>query len=562
MPNKPYSIFNLGLDAAMNRSMSLLAYQPEDTTTPVGALAMVIPSSLRAEDVTAGEIPQTLFYAKQSFADTVSGMRQGFDPVDGLYKWIIGNSTNSVDFNVTSSGVLTITGAITATSGAIGGFDIGTDYIRDVANSFGLASTVTAGDDVRFWAGDTFTNRATAPFRITEAGVIVATSATITGTITTSALTATGGTIAAFTIAAATIAATNLTLTSGAANVANISVGTGSTLGGMNAGNASGDIAFWAGDTYANRATAAFRVTLGGAVTMTSATITGSTIGDLQTFTSNGTWTKPAGAQLVLVTCIGAGGGGGGGIVADAGGSGGGGGAYIQKVFKASDFAATVSVTVGTGGTGGLGGPNNGVAGGSSSFGSHLVVFGGGGGALGALTNSGGGGGGWAGVGAVGGVAGASSLGGSTATTAGTNGLSGQGAGGVTAAAGRAAEYGGGGGGGEGSTNSGGGSLFGAPGGGGGGSVAGAGAAGGNIQSYSSGGGGAGGSGGNPGSNGTAGTAGDIGTGGGGGGAGSGGGNGGTGGAGGAPGGGGGGGGGVSGIGGAGGRGEVRVYTI
>lgn len=69
-------------------------------------------------------------------------------------------------------GILTILGSITADSGMIGGFNIGSDYIRDVANSFGLASTVTGGDDIRFWAGDTFANRATAPFRISEAGVL------------------------------------------------------------------------------------------------------------------------------------------------------------------------------------------------------------------------------------------------------------------------------------------------------------------------------------------------------------------------------------------------------
>lgn len=65
---------------------------------------------------------------------------------------------------------LAVTGIITATSGTIGGFDIGADYIRDTANSFGLASTVTGVADVRFWAGDTFANRATAPVRIKENG--------------------------------------------------------------------------------------------------------------------------------------------------------------------------------------------------------------------------------------------------------------------------------------------------------------------------------------------------------------------------------------------------------
>lgn len=81
---------------------------------------------------------------------------------------------------------LTITGIINATSGTIGGFDIGADYIRDVANSFGLASTITGANDVRFWAGETFANRAIAPFRIYENGEVrlgnaFGTSLTLTG---------------------------------------------------------------------------------------------------------------------------------------------------------------------------------------------------------------------------------------------------------------------------------------------------------------------------------------------------------------------------------------------
>lgn len=87
------------------------------------------------------------------------------------------------------SATLTITGTIVATSGTIGGFDIGADYIRDAANSFGLASTVTGGDDVRFWAGNTFANRAVAPFRVTEAGILNV------NTITSTGITITGGTL-------------------------------------------------------------------------------------------------------------------------------------------------------------------------------------------------------------------------------------------------------------------------------------------------------------------------------------------------------------------------------
>lgn len=69
-----------------------------------------------------------------------------------------------------------INGEFFADSGEIGGFVIGADYLRDAADSMGLASVVTGGDDVRFWAGATFANRASAPFRVTEAGVVYATS--------------------------------------------------------------------------------------------------------------------------------------------------------------------------------------------------------------------------------------------------------------------------------------------------------------------------------------------------------------------------------------------------
>jgi len=100
--------------------------------------------------------------------------------------WLGAATFATAPFSVSNAGALiatgvTVTGSITATSGAIGGFDIGADYIRDVANSMGMASTVTAGDDVRFWAGDTYANRATAPFRVTEAGAVTGSSVTITG---------------------------------------------------------------------------------------------------------------------------------------------------------------------------------------------------------------------------------------------------------------------------------------------------------------------------------------------------------------------------------------------
>ena len=84
------------------------------------------------------------------------------------YRFFIGDADSQ--YMTYANGVLTINGSITATSGTIGGFVIGADYIRDAANTFGLASTVTGGNDVRFWAGDTFANRAIAPARILENG--------------------------------------------------------------------------------------------------------------------------------------------------------------------------------------------------------------------------------------------------------------------------------------------------------------------------------------------------------------------------------------------------------
>lgn len=103
------------------------------------------------------------------------------------YKFSIGNATKSLKWDWTD---LTVTGIVNATGGAIGWFDIGSDYLRDTNNSFGFASTVTWGDDVRFWAWSLFADRASAPFRITESWVLVATSWTIGGsTLSWSAIT-------------------------------------------------------------------------------------------------------------------------------------------------------------------------------------------------------------------------------------------------------------------------------------------------------------------------------------------------------------------------------------
>lgn len=113
---------------------------------------------------------------KVAFADTNDGFWLGID--QGVAKFSIGSPSSFLSWD---GSTLTVTGTLVATTGTIGGFSIGADYIRDTANSMGLASTVTGGDDVRFWAGDSFANRATAPFRVTEAGAVTGSSITITG---------------------------------------------------------------------------------------------------------------------------------------------------------------------------------------------------------------------------------------------------------------------------------------------------------------------------------------------------------------------------------------------
>lgn len=132
---------------------------------------------------------------------------------------------------------------------------------------------------------------------------------------------------------------------------------------------------------------------------------------DVQQFTSNDTWTKPSSGTLAYVIAWGAGGSGGRGGTAPRAGGGGGGGARIERILLLSDLSATEVVTIGVGGSARSSPNTTGIAGGNTSFGSHLTAYGGGGGggAPGSDDGSaGGGGGGWASAGGTGSNNGAS----------------------------------------------------------------------------------------------------------------------------------------------------------
>jgi len=120
-------------------------------------------------------------------------------------------------------------------------------------------------------------------------------------------------------------------------------------------------------------------------------------------FTSSGTWKKPSGHNRAKLYVLGGGGGGGAGgqftCLSGGGGGGGGGGApgvYRMLYVGLDGVGDSVPVIVGTGGDGGTGLRQNGVRGGTSSFGvsgSSLWVYaGGGGGGGGAVASSGSGG--------------------------------------------------------------------------------------------------------------------------------------------------------------------------
>lgn len=155
----------------------------------------------------------------------------------------IGDSGNINGWTFTAGSKFGVTknGAMYATSGKIGGFNIDSTYLQSSDKTVGLSASAS---DWAFWAGGAGTD--TAKFRVNHAGKLWASNATIAGNIT-----ATSGKIGKYNI-------TNNYLISGS----------GSTCTGMG-----GDQAFWAGSDDSSKAP--FRVGYNGKLWASNATISG-----------------------------------------------------------------------------------------------------------------------------------------------------------------------------------------------------------------------------------------------------------------------------------------------
>lgn len=157
----------------------------------------------------------------------------------------------------TISGGLIETGAVTADkisvtdlyalNATIGGWAITSTSLTATAGAVGLSSAITGGDDIRIFAGNA--TPSSAPFRVTEAGV----------------LTATSGTIGGWTIGSTTLTGGDMTLD----NAGDLTAGTGNNVVRI---SDTGTYRFWIG--HATAGSAPFRVEPDGDVLMASGAVT------------------------------------------------------------------------------------------------------------------------------------------------------------------------------------------------------------------------------------------------------------------------------------------------
>lgn len=179
--SKTYSLLDLGFSKSLTKPDTLLIL-PLPTTPE---MANTFSFGVAGKTITGGELvanleQQTgvLFSGKTGFNNTTTGYRLGIDSSDSLAKFYIGNATDYLNW---TGSALTVAGTFTISGGTIGGWTISATRISAGTGSatVGLDSTVTAGDDIRIFAGNA--TMASAPFRVTEAGAVTASNITITG---------------------------------------------------------------------------------------------------------------------------------------------------------------------------------------------------------------------------------------------------------------------------------------------------------------------------------------------------------------------------------------------
>jgi hypothetical protein len=145
----------------------------------------------------SGTFSGSLSAASGSFTGALTGGTISIGTGDEIFKAdsngiYLGDATFAdAPFRVTPTGVLTatnanISGTITATTGAIGGFKIGTANLYTPAiPATGITAGITSGtSNYTFFAGADSETGTNAKFSVTNAGALTATSATVSGAIT------------------------------------------------------------------------------------------------------------------------------------------------------------------------------------------------------------------------------------------------------------------------------------------------------------------------------------------------------------------------------------------
>lgn len=143
------------------------------------------------------------------------------------------------------------------------------------SNAAGLTGLTEGDGAVRIFAGSNLDNRTSAPFRVTQSGVLTATGANITGVITAQSGSSVDYGLVTGTKPPANADRTQTVIDGGLITTGTLRVEQGGTGVAGITGNDSGDSAvrFFAGSTFANRGSAPFRVTQGGDLTARSVTI-------------------------------------------------------------------------------------------------------------------------------------------------------------------------------------------------------------------------------------------------------------------------------------------------